>query len=108
MGRSRQSLAARSAAPAARSICCRVRRVAHCGIICPAPILSAVKEKGSTMIMREQSPVNLEMPFATLDGFITPKECFYVRNYFPTPQLDAKAWRSNIKGAVGRMQPEQH
>src|ERR1017187_6931023 len=52
------------------------------------------------MITREQSPVNLEMPFATLDGFITPNERFYVRNHFPTPQLDAKAWRLKIEGAV--------
>ena len=43
------------------------------------------------MIMREKSPVNLEMPFATLDGFITPNERFYLRNHSPIPQLDAKA-----------------
>ena len=52
------------------------------------------------MITREKSPVNLEMPFATLDGFITPNDRFYVRNHFPIPQLDAKAWRLKIEGAV--------
>jgi len=46
MGRSRQGAAARPAAPPARSVCNRLRRVAHCGVICPALILSALKEKG--------------------------------------------------------------
>jgi len=54
------------------------------------------------MIIREKEPVNLEMPFATLDGFLTPNEQFYVRCHFPIPQIDAKEWRLKIEGAVDR------
>jgi DMSO/TMAO reductase YedYZ molybdopterin-dependent catalytic subunit len=52
------------------------------------------------MIVREKQPVNLEMPFGTLDGFITPNERFYVRCHFPIPQIDAKTWRLKIEGEV--------
>lgn len=52
------------------------------------------------MITREQSPLNLEMPFPTLDGFITPNARFYVRNHFPIPRIDVKTWRLKVMGAV--------
>ena len=52
------------------------------------------------MIIREKEPANLEMPFGTLDGFITPNERFYVRNHFPVPQIDLRDWRLKIEGAV--------
>ena len=48
----------------------------------------------------EKSPMNLEMPCATLDGFITPNERFYVRNHSPIPLLDAKSFQLKIEGAV--------
>ena len=54
------------------------------------------------MIIREKEPANLEMPFAGLDGFITPNEQFYVRCHFPIPQIDAQNWRLKIEGAVER------
>ena len=44
--------------------------------------------------------MNLEMPCATLDGFITPNERFYVRNHSPIPLLDAKSFQLKIEGAV--------
>jgi hypothetical protein len=34
-------------------------------------------------IVRGESPLNLEMPFEQLEGFITPTELFYVRTHFP-------------------------
>jgi DMSO/TMAO reductase YedYZ molybdopterin-dependent catalytic subunit len=46
--------------------------------------------------------VNLEFPFATLDGFLTPNELFYVRNHFRAPQVDVKAWKLQVAGAVER------
>jgi DMSO/TMAO reductase YedYZ molybdopterin-dependent catalytic subunit len=52
------------------------------------------------MITREKSPLNVEMPFSMLDGFITPNECFYVRNHFPVPSVDSKTWRLKVDGAV--------
>lgn len=54
------------------------------------------------MIIREKEPANLEMPFATLDGFITPNERFYVRCHFPVPQIEVRDWRLKIEGAVDR------
>jgi DMSO/TMAO reductase YedYZ molybdopterin-dependent catalytic subunit len=53
-----------------------------------------------SMIIREKEPANLEMPFSTLEGFITPNDRFYVRNHFPVPQIDVQTWRLRIEGAV--------
>jgi len=52
------------------------------------------------LITRGTDPLNLEMPFAQLDQFITPNEQFYVRCHFPVPEIDAAAWRLKIEGAV--------
>jgi DMSO/TMAO reductase YedYZ molybdopterin-dependent catalytic subunit len=52
------------------------------------------------LIVRERSPVNLEMPFANLDRFLTPNEQFYVRCHFPIPDVDPKSWRLRVSGAV--------
>ena len=60
----------------------------------PAPLSSG------GMIVREKEPVNLEMPFGSLDAFITPVERFYVRCHHPIPAIDAKTWRLKIEGEV--------
>jgi len=52
------------------------------------------------LIVREQEPLNLEMPFSSLDGFITPNESFYVRCHFPIPEIAAGEWRLTIEGEV--------
>ncbi|MGH8094603.1 MAG: sulfite oxidase [Chthoniobacterales bacterium] len=54
------------------------------------------------MIIREKEPANLEMPFGTLDGPITPNDKFYVRSHFPVPPIDLASWRLQIEGAVER------
>ena len=54
----------------------------------------------SGLIVREKSPVNLEMPFGELAGFITPVERFYVRCHHPIPDIDADTWRLKIEGEV--------
>src|SRR5438093_12301584 len=51
-------------------------------------------------IVRSDEPLNLEMPFETLDGFITPTEAFYVRSHFPIPRIDKNIWRLRIEGEV--------
>src|SRR3954465_1471957 len=51
-------------------------------------------------IIRSEEPLNLEMPFETLDGFITPTESFYVRTHFPIPKIDKATWRLRIEGEV--------
>lgn len=52
------------------------------------------------MIVREKNPVNLEMPFGSVDSFITPVERFYVRCHHPIPKLDVETWRLKIDGDV--------
>jgi DMSO/TMAO reductase YedYZ molybdopterin-dependent catalytic subunit len=59
------------------------------------------KPSGSPeLIARQDTPTNLEFPFAALDSFITPNGRFFVRNHFPAPKLDPKTWRLKIEGAV--------
>lgn len=52
------------------------------------------------LITRGEQPLNLEMPFASLDAFLTPNEKFYVRCHFPIPETDAETWRLRIEGNV--------
>jgi len=51
-------------------------------------------------IIRSEEPLNLEMPFEHLDGFITPTKSFYVRTHFPIPKIDKAEWRLRIEGEV--------
>jgi DMSO/TMAO reductase YedYZ molybdopterin-dependent catalytic subunit len=58
------------------------------------------EEHRGTLIVRGRDPDNLEMPFESLDGFLTPSDRFYVRNHFTTPVLNADTWKLEIAGAV--------
>ena len=60
---------------------------------------SAPRSPGG-LIVREKEPLNLEMPFGSLDGFLTPADQFFVRCHFSIPQIDAKTWRLKIEGEV--------
>src|SRR5437867_9629151 len=51
-------------------------------------------------IVRGESPLNLEMPFEQLEGFITPTELFYVGTHFPIPHIDRDAWWLRVEGDV--------
>ena len=51
-------------------------------------------------IVRGEDPLNLEMPFSTVDQFITPTKSFYVRTHFPIPAIDKDAWWLNVEGEV--------
>jgi DMSO/TMAO reductase YedYZ molybdopterin-dependent catalytic subunit len=51
-------------------------------------------------IVRCESPLNLEMPFSSLDSFLTPTKSFYVRTHFPIPAIDRDAWWLHVEGAV--------
>jgi DMSO/TMAO reductase YedYZ molybdopterin-dependent catalytic subunit len=63
-------------------------------------VTSKRSQAKSDLIVREQEPINLEMPFSSLDGFITPNESFYVRCHFPIPEISANDWRLKIEGEV--------
>jgi DMSO/TMAO reductase YedYZ molybdopterin-dependent catalytic subunit len=54
------------------------------------------------LIARETEPRNLETPFASLSGFITPTPAFYVRNHFPVPAIDPATFRLKVEGAVAQ------
>ena len=51
-------------------------------------------------IVRSETPLNLEMPFSSLDSFITPTNSFYVRTHFPIPAIDRNAWWLQVEGEV--------
>jgi DMSO/TMAO reductase YedYZ molybdopterin-dependent catalytic subunit len=51
-------------------------------------------------IVRSEEPLNLEMPFETAEGFITPTKSFYVRTHFPIPAIDRDAWWLHVVGEV--------
>jgi DMSO/TMAO reductase YedYZ molybdopterin-dependent catalytic subunit len=51
-------------------------------------------------IVRSESPLNLEMPFSTVDSFVTPTKSFYVRTHFPIPTIDRNAWWLHVEGEV--------
>ena len=53
-------------------------------------------------IVRSEDPLNLEMPFENLDGFITPTPAFYVRTHFPIPTIDKAKWRLRVEGEVNQ------
>jgi DMSO/TMAO reductase YedYZ molybdopterin-dependent catalytic subunit len=52
------------------------------------------------LLVREKDPINLESPFAKLDGFLTPNKMFYVRNHFTAPTVEATTWKLTVTGAV--------
>ena len=51
-------------------------------------------------IVQSEEPLNLEMPFDQLDGFITPTKSFYIRTHFPVPKIDKSQWRLRVEGEV--------
>src|SRR5713101_9008087 len=51
-------------------------------------------------IVRGEAPLNLEMPFSTLDQFITSIKSFYVRTHFPIPAIDRDEWWLRVEGEV--------
>jgi len=66
-----------------------------------SPPQVGTKLPAGEMIVREREPLNLEMPFGSLDGFITPVDRFFVRSHFPVPQIDVQTWRLKVEGEVG-------
>src|SRR5436309_2516309 len=51
-------------------------------------------------IVRTEDPLNLEMAFENLNGFITPTRSFYVRTHYPIPKIEKDSWRLRIEGEV--------
>jgi DMSO/TMAO reductase YedYZ molybdopterin-dependent catalytic subunit len=51
-------------------------------------------------IVRSESALNLEMPFSTLDSFLTPTKSFFVRTRFAMPAIDRDAWWLHVEGEV--------
>ncbi len=59
-----------------------------------------MKSVKNIMVIREQEPLNMECPFRTLDGPITPNNQFFVRTHFPMPVIDASDWQLTVDGEV--------
>jgi DMSO/TMAO reductase YedYZ molybdopterin-dependent catalytic subunit len=52
------------------------------------------------LITREREPVNLEFPFASLNGVKTPNNQFFIRTHFPMPTVNRDDWRLKCSGHV--------
>src|SRR4029079_6669616 len=52
--------------------------------------------------VRSADPLNLEFPFASLKDFLTPTALHYVRNHYPMPKLDERAYRLSVSGATAK------
>src|SRR5438067_2444697 len=59
-----------------------------------------LQELRAGKIVLGEDPLNLEMPFESLRGFITPTESFYVRTHFAIPKINKKDWRLRVEGEV--------
>jgi DMSO/TMAO reductase YedYZ molybdopterin-dependent catalytic subunit len=80
-----------------------LRRAAVAGVPLLAagrPSAAAAGPPAPRLIPRVKDPVNLELPFASLNGFLTPNDLFYVRNHYAQPSLDRARWRLEVLGAV--------
>jgi len=62
--------------------------------------MSEPQTEANGRIVRSADPPNLETPFSSLDGFITPTKSFYVRTHFPVPSIDRSKWRLRVEGEV--------
>jgi len=63
--------------------------------------LRAEEKPADARIVRSKEPLNLEMPFGDLKGFITPTALHYVRNHYPIPPIP-DAYVLEVSGAVDR------
>jgi DMSO/TMAO reductase YedYZ molybdopterin-dependent catalytic subunit len=54
------------------------------------------------LIVRSHQPRNLEFPISELREAIVPNEHFFVRSHFDVPDVDVKAWRLKVEGAVDK------
>lgn len=75
-------------------------RAASVAPFVPSLLYADSKPAFPGLIIRQSEPLNLEMPFASLDDWTVPNERFYVRNHFAMPKVDAKSFRLTIEGHV--------
>jgi DMSO/TMAO reductase YedYZ molybdopterin-dependent catalytic subunit len=54
------------------------------------------------LVVHEAESLNCETPPDLLGAGVTPTAQFYRRSHFPTPVLDASAWRLGVRGMVRR------
>jgi DMSO/TMAO reductase YedYZ molybdopterin-dependent catalytic subunit len=71
------------------------------------PFLGAVaqaqeKSPFPGLIVRAHQPRNLEYPVSELRNAIVPNEHFFVRSHFDVPDVDVRAWRLKVEGAVDK------
>lgn len=68
------------------------------GVVCAADSREPKPFPG--MIIRQNSPRNLEFPLAHLQSWKTPTEHFYVRSHFPVPEIKLTDYRLTVSGHV--------
>jgi DMSO/TMAO reductase YedYZ molybdopterin-dependent catalytic subunit len=62
--------------------------------------IAAPAARAGDLLVREASPVNLEMPLTGFKNYITPNDLFYVRNHFDAPKIDVGNWKLTVEGHV--------
>lgn len=50
--------------------------------------------------IRQKEPANLETAVDQISSFLTPAELFYIRDHFPTPDLEIAEYALQVSGAV--------
>src|SRR5215470_3451935 len=66
------------------------------------PALLTLLGKDARMIIQEHTPINIETPLDALEGAITPREFFYIRNNHALPRIAPAEWTLTIDGHVER------
>ena len=50
----------------------------------------------------QPSPENVAFPLEGIEGVVTPRELFFVREHFAEPKISLREWRLNIEGSVAK------
>jgi DMSO/TMAO reductase YedYZ molybdopterin-dependent catalytic subunit len=63
--------------------------------------VETVGEDTRELVVHGRNPLNCETSLAALiGGVVMPNARFYVRNHFPTPELDTGSWHLDVHGLV--------
>ena len=58
-------------------------------------------DQNAGMRVYQTSPLNVGAPLEVIrQAFVTPQECFFVRNHSVVPDVDIHSYRLSVKGQV--------
>lgn len=81
----------------------RRRMIALEKLMPPLPVhysaKQVIKPTPSELFVDKGSGTDFETRLASLDGYLTPTDRFYIRSHSPTPAIDLASWRITIEGS---------